>query len=183
MLLDKKTIFLTATLAFVLSSSMMKSASTQAPKTKQDVLGLTTGMAENDANKLINERGWKCQTFYQVIQELYIKYSCDTAAGFMFIQFAGFLENKPLISATLTLKTADTSDNIVASISEQYGRRARKIGKNEFYDLFEWSLNNSTSLKYNTFNRHLELHDLKLNQANDEAEQAAQRLAKPIPRF
>jgi hypothetical protein len=80
---------------------------------KVDLLGVSIGMSFDDVKKLAQAKDWSSLAKYSVYR--------TKESQKITLQFSPALPNQPLISMKLEFSTDEPDDNVVASLSEQFG--------------------------------------------------------------
>lgn len=144
---------------------------------KQDILGLKTGMTVAEANKVINPAGWKCQKNISPMAGP-AAFTCDTKTGQMNLEFAPNLDGNPLVMIRLFFQSADTIDNVVKSISTQYGKTP-----SETKGVFRWQLGDQTLRLEQGSKYLLDLVNLPLAEQDQKRARELQLQKNPTPKF
>jgi len=157
--------------------ALVITSATSAEEGKQDVLGLTTGMTFADANKFIMSKQWRCMKDISPMAGP-MPYTCETNVGQMNLNFAPNLEGNPLVKVRLFFESADTYQNVVKSISAQYGKTPSEVK-----DMLQWDLG-SQLLRLRRGSKYmLDLLSPLVAEANDRRTREIELQRNPTPKF
>lgn len=98
-------------------------------------------------------------------------------------QFSLDLPGRPLLRVMTVIHTADTPENIRASVTQQYGVRPTVIKRQDTIsdDLYRFDLSNGTTLELQGSG--LQLTDYRLKKLAEEAKRQMEVQRKPLPKF
>jgi hypothetical protein len=154
------------------------SANPATAQSKQDIHGFTPGMSFADVKKLVDEKKYRnCN----VVREM-IDYGvrCDDINATMW--FSPLLENTPLVGIATVLDTNATTEEVTASLSNQFGKPFTEEKRaSRFVDAYVWDLGDGKILQLTPRSYHLRLFSPQLLQANKDERVRQSRV--PVPKL
>jgi hypothetical protein len=139
---------------------------------KVDILGISTGMPYEEVKQLMQAKGWS----YDVQAKVYRTKESQEIT----LQFAPALPNQPLKWMRVQFSTGESDNNVIASLSEQFGQPRTQIACCAF-----WRLTNGSDLELASdgMARTLDLSSRALHDANEMAAREQAAAKNPMPKF
>lgn len=146
---------------------------------KKDILGLTPGMSAAVAADILKDKGWTKDCYPSGEPN---GQTCVTPTGPITILMAESLPGLPLIVIYFDFRSGDTPENIVKSVSEQYGRTPAGTRQGSRGPAVVWELDDGLVLSLQ-HNSRLQIFDKRVADRNLEARKEKQLKANPTPKF